>query len=197
MTRPGTQQSEHESSPRESGSFSRRSFMAMATLATAGASAAGLLKPLPAEAASAGEKWKSNRQGPFPAEGMALYSAQGPHKLMKFQRRALGPKDVAIELNYCGVCHSDIHHGREHWRRETFPLITGHELAGVVVAVGSSVGKFKVGSRVGVGCMVNSCRHCGSCEWLARNAAGSVRRWRQAAGSRRRPSRWPSLRSMP
>jgi uncharacterized zinc-type alcohol dehydrogenase-like protein len=83
---------------------------------------------------------------------------------MKFQRRALGPKDVAIKLQYCGVCHSDIHHGREHWRKESFPLITGHELAGVVVAVGSSVSKFKVGSRVGVGCMVNSCRHCGPCE---------------------------------
>jgi len=75
---------------------------------------------------------------------------------------------VAVEeearTQYCGVCHSDIHHGREHWRKETFPLITGHELAGVVVAVGSSVSRFKVGSRVGVGCMVNSCRHCGPCE---------------------------------
>ena len=95
---------------------------------------------------------------------MALYSSHGPLKLMKFQRRALGPKDVAIKLQFCGVCHSDIHHGREDWRKETFPLITGHELAGVVVAVGSSVSKFKVGSRVGVGCMVNSCRHCGPCE---------------------------------
>lgn len=110
------------------------------------------------------EKPKSYGQGPFPVEGMALYSSQGPHKLMKFQRRALGPKDVAIELHYCGVCHSDIHHGREHWGPPPFPLITGHELAGVVVAVGSSVSKFKVGSRVGVGCMVNSCRHCGPCE---------------------------------
>ncbi len=95
---------------------------------------------------------------------MALYSADGPHRLMKFQRRALGPKDVAINLQYCGICHSDIHHGREHWRKEPYPLITGHELAGVVVAVGSSVSKFKVGSRAGVGCMVNSCRRCGPCQ---------------------------------
>jgi uncharacterized zinc-type alcohol dehydrogenase-like protein len=132
-------------------------------LAAAGAGAAGLLKPSPAEAATEIAK-KSYGQGPFPAEGMALYSSHGPLKLMKFQRRALGPKDVAIKLQFCGVCHSDIHHGREDWRKETFPLITGHELAGVVVAVGSSVSKFKVGSRVGVGCMVNSCRHCGPCE---------------------------------
>jgi uncharacterized zinc-type alcohol dehydrogenase-like protein len=148
--------------PHESNSFSRRGFMTTTALAAAGAGAAGLLRPLAAEAASGAEK--SYGRGPFPAEGMALYSSQGPHKVMKFQRRALGPKDVAIKLQYCGVCHSDIHHGREHWRKETFPLITGHELAGVVVAVGSSVSKFKVGSRVGVGCMVNSCRHCGPCE---------------------------------
>ncbi|MFP2958461.1 NAD(P)-dependent alcohol dehydrogenase [Myxococcus sp. 1LA] len=143
---------------------SRRGFMMSTALAAAGVGAAGLLKASPAEAAPRAEKAKGHGQGPYPAEGMAVYSATGPHKLMKFQRRALGPKDVAIKLHYCGICHSDIHHGREHWRKETFPLITGHELAGVVVAVGSSVSKFKVGSRVGVGCMVNSCRHCGPCE---------------------------------
>jgi uncharacterized zinc-type alcohol dehydrogenase-like protein len=138
--------------------------MMTTALAAAGAGATGLLKPSSAEAASDGNGQRSHGQGPFPAEGMALYSSHGPLKLMKFQRRALGPKDVAIKLQFCGVCHSDIHHGREDWRKETFPLITGHELAGVVVAVGSSVSKFKVGSRVGVGCMVNSCRHCGPCE---------------------------------
>jgi alcohol dehydrogenase (NADP+) len=95
---------------------------------------------------------------------MAVSSAEGPHRRLTFQRRALGPKDVAIQLQYCGICHSDIHHGREHWRKESYPLVTGHELAGVVVAVGSSVSKFKVGARVGVGCMVSSCRHCGPCE---------------------------------
>jgi len=153
-----------ESGSHENTGVGRRSFMLTSTLAAAGAGAAGLFKPFSAEAAPRAESKKSYGQGPFPAEGMALYSSEGPHKLMKFQRRALGPKDVAIKLQYCGICHSDIHHGRQHWRKETFPLITGHELAGVVVAVGSSVSKFKVGSRVGVGCMVNSCRHCGPCE---------------------------------
>ena len=154
---------ESESASPENTNLSRRGFMWTSALAAAGAGAAGLFRPSTAEAAPGVEKTTFG-QGPFPAEGMALYSSQGPHKLMKFQRRALGPKDVAIKLQYCGICHSDIHHGREHWRKETFPLVTGHELAGVVVAVGSSVSKFKVGSRVGVGCMVNSCRHCGPCE---------------------------------
>lgn len=162
-TRFEQEQAGNDAGARETAHLSRRGFMVTTALAAAGAGAAGLLKPSSAEAASGNAK-KSYGRGPFPAEGMALYSSEGPHQLMKFQRRALGPKDVAIKLQYCGVCHSDIHHGREHWRKETFPLVTGHELAGVVVAVGSSVSKFKVGSRVGVGCMVNSCRHCGPCE---------------------------------
>jgi len=143
--------------------LSRRGFVRTAALAAAGVGAAELLNPSQAEATPGAETGTSAGSGPYPAEGMALYSAEGPHRLLKFQRRALGPKDVAIKLQYCGICHSDIHHGREHWRKETFPLVTGHELAGVVVAVGSSVSKFKVGSRVGVGCLVNSCRRCGPC----------------------------------
>jgi uncharacterized zinc-type alcohol dehydrogenase-like protein len=102
--------------------------------------------------------------GPYPTEGMAAYSPTGPHKLMKFQRRALGPKDVAIKIHYCGVCHSDIHTIHEDWGKVQFPQIVGHELAGEVVAVGSSVSKFNVGARVGVGTMVNSCRRCVECD---------------------------------
>jgi uncharacterized zinc-type alcohol dehydrogenase-like protein len=94
---------------------------------------------------------------------MAAYSPAGPHKLMRFQRRALGPKDVAIKIHYCGVCHSDIHTIRGDWGKIQYPQIVGHELAGEVVAVGSSVSKFNVGARVGVGTMVNSCRVCTEC----------------------------------
>lgn len=83
---------------------------------------------------------------------------------MQFQRRALGAKDVAIRLRYCGVCHSDIHTVRGDWGPVQYPLIVGHELAGEVVAVGSSVSKSRVGSRVGVGTMVNSCRRCSACD---------------------------------
>ena len=101
--------------------------------------------------------------GPFPCEGMAAYSPEGLHKVLKFERRALHAKDVALKILYCGICHSDIHTIRQDWGEIKYPLITGHELAGEVVAVGPEVSKFKVGARVGVGCMVNSCQHCEPC----------------------------------
>jgi len=94
---------------------------------------------------------------------MAGYSETGPLQLLKFQRRALGAKDVAIKIHYCGVCHSDIHTIHGDWGKIQYPQIVGHELAGEVLAVGSSVSKFNVGSRVGVGTMVDSCRHCPEC----------------------------------
>jgi uncharacterized zinc-type alcohol dehydrogenase-like protein len=100
---------------------------------------------------------------------MAGYSATGPLKAMKLQRRALGPKDVAIQIRYAGICHSDIHTIRGDWGPVTYPQIVGHEIAGEVVAVGSSVSKFNVGARVGVGTMVNSCRHCDECRRGAEN----------------------------
>ena len=132
-------------------------------LAAAGAGAAGLFKPSRRKLLQTARREKT-RPGPVSSrrDGPVLLPWPAPAHEVPATRP--GPKDVAIELQFCGVCHSDIHHGREDWRKETFPLITGHELAGVVVAVGSSVSKFKVGSRVGVGCMVNSCRHCGPCE---------------------------------
>jgi len=141
----------------------RRKFIVTSTLAAVGTGAAALLNPASAPAAETASA-NSVGQGPYPAEGMAVYSATEPLKPFKFTRRALGPKDVAFKLHYCGVCHSDIHHGHEDWRKEKFPLVPGHEQAGVVAAVGSSVSKFKVGDRVGVGCMVNSCHHCAMCD---------------------------------
>ena len=144
-------------------SHSRRVFMGSAATAIAGVGAAGLLNLQTANAAN-----RTNAvavaDGPYPAEGMAAYSPTGPHRLMKFQRRALGPKDVAIKIRYCGVCHSDIHLIRGDWGKIQYPQIVGHELAGEVVAVGSSVSKFNVGGRVGVGTMVNSCRVCIECQ---------------------------------
>jgi len=79
-------------------------------------------------------------------------------------RRELTPKDVLIEIKYCGVCHSDIHHARGEWGAETYPLVPGHEIAGVVVEVGTEVKKHKVGDHVGVGCMVDSCGECVNCK---------------------------------
>jgi uncharacterized zinc-type alcohol dehydrogenase-like protein len=79
------------------------------------------------------------------------------------ERRDVGPDDVLIEIKYAGICHSDIHTVRGDWGAQTYPLTVGHEIAGVVSAVGSSVTKWAVGDRVGVGCMVNSCRECSNC----------------------------------
>lgn len=141
----------------------RREFMATATAAVAGMGAAGIFH-LPRANAAGTKFFVAVGNGPYPVEGMAAYSPNGPHKLMKFQRRALGPKDVAIEIQFCGVCHSDIHTIREDWGKIQYPQIVGHELAGEVVAVGSSVSKFKVGARVGVGTMVDSCRYCTECQ---------------------------------
>ncbi|NAZ85729.1 NAD(P)-dependent alcohol dehydrogenase [Kineococcus indalonis] len=94
---------------------------------------------------------------------MASFDATDDLHRFRFQRRAAGARDVQIEIHYSGVCHSDIHTGRGDWGQVRYPLVTGHEIAGVVTAVGSSVTKFRVGDRVGVGTFVDSCRTCEQC----------------------------------
>ena len=84
----------------------------------------------------------------------------GPHGI---ERRAPGPKDVAIEILYCGVCHSDLHTARGEWAGTQYPCVPGHEIIGKVTEVGGQVTRFKKGQTVGVGCMVDSCRTCASC----------------------------------
>jgi uncharacterized zinc-type alcohol dehydrogenase-like protein len=79
------------------------------------------------------------------------------------QRRDLGPHDVLIEIKYSGICHSDIHNARSEWGPSTYPLVPGHEIVGVVTEVGAAVSRHTVGDRVGVGCLVNSCRECVNC----------------------------------
>ncbi|HWQ07845.1 MAG TPA: NAD(P)-dependent alcohol dehydrogenase [Holophaga sp.] len=88
-------------------------------------------------------------------------SALAPHR---FERRDPRPDDVAIQVIYCGVCHSDLHTARNDWGWTTYPIVPGHEIIGRVVEVGPEVTRFKPGDAVGVGCMVDSCRHCGPCE---------------------------------
>lgn len=104
-----------------------------------------------------------------PATGQAVkaYAAQGPETpLAPFQieRRPVGPKDVKIEIEACGVCHSDIHQARNEWRDSLYPMVPGHEIVGHVTEVGVDVSKFKPGDSVGVGCMVDSCRQCPQCQ---------------------------------
>ncbi|MDN4614121.1 NAD(P)-dependent alcohol dehydrogenase [Leifsonia sp. F6_8S_P_1B] len=90
-------------------------------------------------------------------------SATEPLVPLTIERRETGPDDVLIAIRYAGICHSDIHLVRGDWGPVTYPQVVGHEIAGEVVEVGSSVTKFAVGDRVGVGCMVNSCRECENC----------------------------------
>ncbi len=98
------------------------------------------------------------------AKAYAAFDAAAPLKPHSIERRTVGAKDVAIAIDYCGVCHSDIHQARNEWGRSTYPMVPGHEIVGRVTAVGANVTKFKVGDVVGVGCMVDSCRTCASCE---------------------------------
>jgi len=73
------------------------------------------------------------------------------------ERRAARADDVEIDIKYCGICHSDVHQARDEWGGSIFPMVPGHEIAGVVTGVGADVTRFSVGDRVGVGCMVDSC----------------------------------------
>lgn len=94
------------------------------------------------------------------------YAAAGPSETLKpFEiiRREPGPNDVFIDIKFCGICHSDIHNIRDEWREGIFPMVPGHEITGVVSRVGEKVSRFKPGDRVGVGCMVDSCKECHSC----------------------------------
>ena len=93
----------------------------------------------------------------------AATSATAPLTKTTIQRRDLGPKDVLIDIAYAGVCHSDIHTVRSDWGPITYPQVVGHEIVGHVTETGSEVTKHKVGDRVGVGCMVNSCGECDQC----------------------------------
>lgn len=97
------------------------------------------------------------------AQARAVFRPEGPFKLTTIERRDLEPHDVLIEIKYAGICHSDIHTARGDWGSVNYPLVPGHEIAGIVAQVGSSVTKYVIGDRVGVGCMVDSCRECAHC----------------------------------
>jgi len=97
------------------------------------------------------------------AKAYAAASVKAALAPFSFERRDLREFDVLIDIQFCGVCHSDIHQVRDEWGGSTFPMVPGHEIYGTVKAAGKSVTKFKAGDRVGVGCFVDSCRDCDQC----------------------------------
>lgn len=100
---------------------------------------------------------------PSPAKSFAAQSATTPLAPFSFERRDPGACDVAIDILFCGVCHSDLHTAHGEWEGTLYPCVPGHEIVGRVTAVGGAVTKFKVGDIAGVGCMVDSCGECRSC----------------------------------
>jgi alcohol dehydrogenase (NADP+) len=97
-------------------------------------------------------------------KGYAATAVKAPLGPFAFERRDLRENDVSIEIKYCGICHSDIHQVRDEWGGSIFPMVPGHEIAGIVTAVGGKVTRYKIGDRVGVGCFVDSCGHCPECK---------------------------------
>ncbi len=98
------------------------------------------------------------------SKGYAGKDEQGKLVSWNFERRALGDNDILIDIKFSGICHSDIHTIKGHWGKQQYPQVPGHEIAGIVSAVGKNVIRFKVGDKAGVGCMVNSCMKCESCK---------------------------------
>lgn len=98
------------------------------------------------------------------AKGLAALTPKAPLTPYSFERREPRANDIVIDIKFCGICHSDIHMVRDEWGMNApFPMVPGHEIAGVVTAVGPEVTKYKVGDHVGIGCMVDSCQHCDHC----------------------------------
>lgn len=98
------------------------------------------------------------------SRGLVAKSANSPLESYDFERRDLRPNDVALDIAYAGICHSDIHQVRQEWGPSIFPMVPGHEIVGTVREIGSAVTKFSVGQRIGVGVFVDSCRTCASCQ---------------------------------
>lgn len=95
--------------------------------------------------------------------GYAALNPKGALAPFEFSRRELKPHDILIDIDYCGVCHSDIHQVRNEWGASVYPMVPGHEIVGHISKIGSSVTHFKVGDLAGVGCLVDSCRSCSNC----------------------------------
>jgi len=139
-------------------SQSRRQFVQQTALAGAGIMLAGPLDIF----AQAGNTSVANTKT-IKSRGYAAKDASGKLSPWSFERRAVGDNDILIDIKFASICHSDIHQMKGDWGAQQYPQVPGHEIAGIVAAVGKNVTKFKVGDRAGVGCMVDSCMTCESC----------------------------------
>jgi uncharacterized zinc-type alcohol dehydrogenase-like protein len=124
----------------------------------------------------------------------AALGATTPLAPFTIERREPGPREVLIDILYCGVCHSDIHQARDGWGGSVFPMVPGHEIVGRVARLGSEVTAFKLGEAVGVGCFVDSCRECPSCQageqqYCDFGMTGTYNSFERDAGDRRRQDR--------
>src|SRR2546425_5875967 len=137
---------------------SRRKFMQQSAALSAGIMFAG------ANGLFAENKQEKKMLQDILSKGYAGMGTSGNLSLWSFERRALGDNDILIDIKYSGICHSDIHQIKGHWGPQRYPQVPGHEIAGIVAAVGKNVAKFKDGDRAGVGCMVISCMECESCK---------------------------------
>ncbi|MCE5231612.1 NAD(P)-dependent alcohol dehydrogenase [bacterium] len=111
------------------------------------------------------------------ARGFAALNAKAQLAPFSFERREMGDRDVGIDIKYCGICHSDIHQARDEWGGSIFPMVPGHEIAGIVTAVGRKVTKYKPGDKVGVGCYVDSCRMCPECSQGMEQYCSNMTSW--------------------
>jgi uncharacterized zinc-type alcohol dehydrogenase-like protein len=141
---------------------SRRKFIQQTALASAGVM---LASPLQIFSQTNKSTHKSNKMSKnIKSRGYAGRNETDKLSPWEFERRPVGDNDILIEIKYSSICHSDIHTIRGHWGKQQYPQVPGHEIAGIVTAVGKNVTKFKVGDKAGVGCMVNSCMECTSCK---------------------------------
>jgi uncharacterized zinc-type alcohol dehydrogenase-like protein len=99
----------------------------------------------------------------IPVNSYAAMDSNTPLEPYKFERRAVGPDDVEIDILFCGVCHSDLHQAKNEWGGSNYPMVPGHEIVGKVTAIGNKVTKFNIGDIAGVGVMVDSCKTCKTC----------------------------------
>ncbi|REG91631.1 NAD(P)-dependent alcohol dehydrogenase [Flavobacterium aquicola] len=144
---------------------SRRKFLQQAAFAGTGLVLADVSGLLASEKNNNNNEIKNGTMNKLiKSKGYAGTDKETPLQSWEFERRVIGDYDILIDIKFSGICHSDIHTIRDHWGPQKYPQVPGHEIAGLVAAVGKKVTKFKVGDKAGVGCMVNSCMECTSCK---------------------------------